>query len=100
MDNPVELFQRLVAAGDISAADGALLIADWQSFERSAEQSAPAGASGLEENEYWSLRLLRDLACALSPGGVDLTIECALHSHEQCLADALHVELSRPRRLP
>jgi hypothetical protein len=100
MDNPVELFQRLVAAGDISAADGALLAAEWQSFERSAEQAVPAGASVLEENEYWSLRLLRDIACALSPGGVDWMIECALHSHEQGLADALHTALSRTQPLP
>jgi len=45
MDNPVGLFQRLVAAGDISAADGALLIADRQSFD---PQRRAVGAYGCE----------------------------------------------------
>jgi len=91
MSKPLDLFERLVAAGDITAADSALLGAEWESLQQAMTCS---GATALEEEEYWSLRLLRDLARALSPLRRDPAIECALDQHEQRLTAAFSQTLA------
>ena len=92
--NPPELFARLAAAGDISAADSALLAADWESLLQS---TACSGATTFDDEEYWSLRLLRDLARALTPQRRDPAIECALDRHEQRVTAALRAALDAHR---
>jgi hypothetical protein len=56
------LLQRLVAAEDITEFEYQVLISDWESH---------AVARG-EEADYWSLRLLRDLAKAI---GSEVSVE-------------------------
>jgi len=91
MSKPLDLFERLVAAGDITAADSALLAAEWESLQRA--MTGP-GATALDEEEYWSLRLLRDLARALAPQRRDPAIECALDRHEQHIIAAFSKALA------
>jgi predicted trehalose synthase len=88
-----EIFTRLWETGSITAADRRLLIADWRSGQAAAADEAPPAGSRLNEAEYWSLRLVRDLSRALTDGrGIpDADVGELLTEHEQAL-------LARQRR--
>jgi hypothetical protein len=95
----IALIERLAANGDITEADRVLLAADWRSLQRSPPGAARTAVAKLDEEAYWSLRLLRDLSRALCGRlGHDFAepeIERALHDHERRLVDALRRALDR-----
>jgi len=77
---------RLCARGLISASDAERLQAVWRSGSHASQvPSAPPG-SPLDDEEYWSLRLVRDLARALFAEGVeDAEADRLLAAYERAL---------------
>jgi hypothetical protein len=88
-----EVLTRLCETGSITAADRRLLTADWRSGQAAEDNDAPPTGSRVNEAEYWSLRLLRDLSYALTGGHrvPDAGLEQLLIEYEEAL-------LARQRR--
>ena len=92
------VLDRLCARGLISPSDSERLQAAWCSGSEASRCPSAPPDSPLDDEEYWSLRLVRDLARALFAEAVEdaeadrllVAYECALTSH-------LHRALSTDR---
>jgi hypothetical protein len=86
---------RLSARGLIGGSDPERLQAVWRSGSQASQRPSSPPGSPLDDEEYWSLRLVRDLARALFADGVeDAEAERLLAAYESALTAYLRCGLS------
>src|SRR3954468_24221356 len=89
---------RLCARGLISGLDSERLQAVWRSGSQLSRRPLSPPDSPLDDEEYWSLRLVRDLARALFAEGVeDAEAEKLLAAYESALTAHLRRGLGAGR---
>jgi hypothetical protein len=96
--DPVLVLSHLCARGSITQHDYERLVAVWRSGTSAALCAPVASGNGLDEEEYWSLRFVRDLARALFPDHVgDAEVDGLLAAYEGGVMSELRRGLSSRR---